>query len=158
MGKSCAFFGHRQVLHLDMLRPWLVVILTNLIVHYGVDTFYVGEHGEFDIMAFGVLMALKQQYPHIELILVYAHFQQLLRKDRILIYDKSFTPVPRGVKGRAAIPIRNSWVAQNCDMAVCYVELPMGGAYKAFCEMRQHNKIVHNLAFNPDLCAAMRAA
>lgn len=60
---SCTFFGHHDAP--QTLKPQLQKILTDLITHEGVDTFYVGHQGAFDAMAYAVLRSLSQSYPHI---------------------------------------------------------------------------------------------
>ncbi len=145
MGKICTFFGHRSIEDDKGIRARLDILLIDLITRHNVDTFFVGELGNFERMAFRQLMCLKKKYPHIELNLICAYYRQLLEAQRMLFYDNAILPVSRQVR-RAAIPQRNKWVVQNCDMAICYIDIPMGGAYKAFCDLQKLHKPVYNLA------------
>ena len=60
---ACTFFGHRDCP--ASIRPKLRAALTELIEEQGVDRFYVGQQGNFDAVARGVLRELAETYPHI---------------------------------------------------------------------------------------------
>jgi len=54
---ACTFFGHRQCLRLDRNR--LKEEISKLIKG-GVDTFFVGNHGEFDRAAYSALKEMQK--------------------------------------------------------------------------------------------------
>ena len=60
---TCTFFGHRNT-YRD-IQPTLASTIIDLIETKQVDTFYYGNHGNFDRMVHTELKKLKAQYPHI---------------------------------------------------------------------------------------------
>lgn len=67
---SCTFFGHRECDGLD--RKILSRTIEGLI-DQGVDTFYVGNQGNFDGVVYGCLKQLRKAYPHIYVSVVLAY-------------------------------------------------------------------------------------
>ena len=61
--KACTFFGHRDCP--QTIQPKLNEVLVDLITNHGVDTFYVGNHGQFDALVRCSLKKLKREYPNI---------------------------------------------------------------------------------------------
>ena len=57
MGKTCSFFGHRFVLDIKSVKEQLKTLLEKMITQEGVDIFYLGEQGDFEIIAAEVLSA-----------------------------------------------------------------------------------------------------
>ena len=124
---TCCFFGHREVMH--NIRPKLIAIIENLITETGVTEFYVGHQGQFDSMVYSVLKELKVKYPHIRYIVVLAympdeHIKEVYGEDTL--FPDGLESVPK----RFAISIRNDWMIQHSDYAVCYVHKITGGAAK----------------------------
>ncbi len=77
MGKICSFFGHSHLYgQSESIVHQLRQIIINLIGK-GVDTFYVGNHGEFDIFASRVAYDLKSLYPNIQIIVVLCYPNEL---------------------------------------------------------------------------------
>ena len=54
-----AFCGHREVQEPENVRKWLVKIVEDLVFE-GADCFFIGGYGQFDAMAAGVVLNLKQ--------------------------------------------------------------------------------------------------
>ena len=67
----CVFFGHRNTT--DEVVPVLENTLRDLIENRGVDTFYVGDKGNFDRMVLRALRKMKEEYAHISYALVPAY-------------------------------------------------------------------------------------
>ena len=67
----CTFFGHRDAP--SNIKEKLTSVLTDLIINKNVDTFYVGNHGHFDIAVKQTLKSLKNKYPHIVYMIVLAY-------------------------------------------------------------------------------------
>ena len=125
--KTCCFFGHREVMH--NIRQKLTAIIESLITEDNVTEFYVGHQGQFDNMAYSVLKELKSNYPHIRYSVVLAympdeHFKEVYGEDTL--FPDGLESVPK----RFAISIRNDWMIQHSDYAVCYVHKITGGAAK----------------------------
>ena len=124
---TCCFFGHREVTH--NIRAKLTAIIEKLITENGVTEFYVGHQGQFDSMVYSVLKELKVKYPHIRYIVVLAympdeHIREVYGEDTL--FPDGMESAPR----RFAISIRNDWMIQHSDYAVCYVHKITGGAAK----------------------------
>ena len=124
---TCCFFGHREVTH--NIREKLIKIIEKLVTENGVTNFYVGHQGQFDSMVYSVLKELKVKYPHIRYIVVLAympdeHIKEVYGEDTL--FPDGLESVPK----RFAISIRNDWMIQHSDYAVCYVHKITGGAAK----------------------------
>ncbi len=57
---KCTFFGHADAP--ESCETELIRVIEGLIEKNGVDTFYVGNHGNFDKMAYKVLQGLSRLY------------------------------------------------------------------------------------------------
>ena len=124
---TCCFFGHREVTH--NIREKLTAIIEKLVTEGGVTDFYVGHQGQFDSMVYSVLKELKGKYPQIRYTVVLAympdeHIKEVYGEDTL--FPDGLESVPK----RFAISIRNDWMIQHSDYAVCYVHKITGGASK----------------------------
>lgn len=139
----CTFFGHRDCP--DSLRSRLWEAVEGLIVDQGVDVFYVGNQGQFDAMALGVLRELSQVYPHIRYGVVLAY---LPRKDPAA----PEAMLPEGletVPPRYAIARRNEWLLRQADFVITYVTHSWGGAAKYVEKAKRQGKQLISLASEP---------
>ncbi len=124
---TVTFFGHREVS--DEIEEGLKTVLNNLIVKRNVDTFYVGNQGEFDYMVRKNLKLLKKVYPNIKYAVVLAYLPT--KKAEIDVYDNYETTYPCGletVPPKFAIIKRNNWMIARADIVVTYVTHNFGGA------------------------------
>ncbi len=139
----CTFFGHRDTP--AEIRDKLQAVLVDLIKNHGADTFYIGNNGNFDAMAKGVLTKLKQKYPHIDYVVVLAYMPRTksdeYEADCETLYPEGLENTPQ----RFAISKRNEWLVENADAVITYVEHSWGGAsqFKKLAEKR--GKTVINL-------------
>ena len=83
MSKVCSFFGHRFVLDIKSVKEQLKTLLEKMITQEGVDIFYLGEQGDFEIIAAEVLNELKPTYPFIQRIEILCFAEQLNRNSKI---------------------------------------------------------------------------
>ena len=127
MTKTCCFFGHREVTH--NIRGRLTAIIEKLTTENGVTNFYVGHQGQFDSMVYSVLRELKEVYPNIRYTVVLAYMPDSYIKE-VYGEDTLFLDDMESVPKRFAISIRNDWMIQHSDYAVCYVYKITGGAAK----------------------------
>lgn len=135
----CTFFGHRDCP--EGVRPQVKRTVEDLILHHGVDTFYVGDKGRFDAVVRGVLRELEREYSHIR----YAVVLSSLPKGQ---EDNSDTMLPEGIEcihPRYAIDWRNDWMLKRSDFIVCYVTHNWGGAAKFATKAQKAGKTVINL-------------
>lgn len=145
----CTFFGHR-------FTPVEVILelrseIIRLINEENVDTFYVGNNGDFDHMAHQLLKKLSNRCDF-KYSVVLAYMPEPKR------YPKEYTPddtiLPEGIERvpkRAAIPWRNKWMINRSDFVITYVTHSVSGAaeFKGLAE--KMGKAVVNLADRPIL-------
>jgi len=128
---ACTFFGHRDCP--DSVKQKLKDTLVQLITVNGVDSFYVGNQGNFDALVYRVLCELRDIYPHIVVTVVRAYMptKEIANKygsDAIL--PEGIEAVPK----RYAISWRNKWMIEQSEYVVTYVTRSFGGA-AMFAEM-----------------------
>lgn len=137
----CTFFGHRDIL-VD-INPLLKQTIIDLIVNHSVDTFYVGDKGDFDRIVRKTLKALKTKYPQIKYAVIPAYMPAKNEgkdtSDYLCPYVFEKTPP------RFAIVKRNRWMLKNADFVVTFVAHSIGGAaqFKELAE--KQGKTVINL-------------
>lgn len=145
--KICAFFGHRDAYSVDVDK--LEALIDQAVHEYGCTAFWCGGYGAFDHVAAQTVRRMKDRYPQIRLVLVYAYLP--VEKDpRAELYDETFLPdgletVPK----RFAISRRNEWIARHCDLAIACINFPYGGAYQACKKILHQNKPILNLGSLP---------
>ena len=138
---ACTFFGHSDCygLDADVLRQ----TIEQLIVQ-GVDTFYVGNHGDFDRAVFTCLKKMKDIYPNIYISVVMAYLPE--KKAEYDPYD-GYSMYPEIEKGplRFAIDRRNKWMINAADWCVVKIDKTFGGAYKFACLAKRRGLQIINL-------------
>lgn len=136
--KICCFFGHRDAP--DALLPAISAAVRALVEVEEVSVFLVGGHGNFDRLAAEAVASLRQEYPHIRLLLA-AAYGSALPKAEEGPYDRAFVPESlRGVPIKAAIPRRNRWMAAKSQYVIAFLEREAGGAYGAVAYARRKGK------------------
>lgn len=140
----CTFFGHRKCC--EDIEDILAETIINLIGK-GVDLFYVGNQGDFDMKVISVLKKLSAKYPEIKYYVVLAYFP--LNREFSEFCSCYPTVIPVGIENvfpRYAVPWRNNWMLDRADFVVTYVNKPYGGASKFAEKALKEGKIVINLA------------
>ena len=136
------FFGHRDCP--QTIQPKLNELLIDLITNHGVDTFYVGNHGQFDTLVRRSLKELKREYPNITYAVVLAYMPATPKECE----DYSDTMLPEGIEAvhpRYAISWRNNWMLQHSDYVVTYITHSWGGAARFARGAKTAKKIVRSL-------------
>ncbi len=127
---SCTFFGHRE-LHSDNPIEELLSVLANLIMNNGVDTFYVGNQGEFDKTVLIVLRKIQTYFTHIKFSVILAYHPSVRPYSDTLKPEETVFPEELDkVHPKFAISKRNEWMISKSDYAVVFVKHPTGGAAK----------------------------
>ena len=138
MMKTCTFFGHRDGFGLD--RETLRRTIEELI-RQGIDTFYVGNQGQFDGAVYSCLKQLRTIFPHIRIWVVLAYLPTEKRESEDL--SDAIYPEIEGPP-KFAIDRRNRWMLQRAEVVICYVCHITGGAYKfAKLAKRQGKKVIN---------------
>lgn len=135
----CTFFGHRDTP--KEKEPALRKTLIDLIENNNLDTFYVGNNGNFDTMVRSILFELEKIYP-IKIFIVLAYFPKAE-----LEYG-NYTIVPDGIEKippKFAIDYRNRWMVNRADYVVTAVTRSFGGAAKFSEYSKRQNKTVIEL-------------
>ena len=142
---TVTFFGHRDTP--PTISPLLKETIVDLIVHHGVDRFYVGTNGNFDLLVQSVLRKLQKEYPNIQCFVVLSHIPT--NKTSSDSSDDLNTLVPEGLENippRFGIEHRNRWMLMRSDCVVAYVKSSVGGASKFVVAATKKGKRVMNLA------------
>ena len=116
-----------------------------LIKEEGVDIFYLGEQGDFEIIAAEVLSELKTSYPFIQRIEILCFAEQLQRNGKIKSDGFEYLDELDRCKRKARIIKRNQWVIDNSDIRVFYVHSSYGGAYQSYLYAKKKKKDMINL-------------
>ena len=145
MSKVCSFFGHRFVLEKEEVKEQLKSLAQRLIKEEDVDVFYLGEQGDFEIIAAEVLNELKPTYPFIQRIEVICFAEQLQRNGKIKSDAFDYLDELDLCKRRARTIKRNQWVIDNSDILIFYLNSPYGGGYQSYLYAKKKNKQIINL-------------
>lgn len=121
---SCTLFGHGDTP--KEIERALKSALTDLIENKNVDTFYVGNNGNFDVPVRSALSDLSAVHSiEYYVVLVYLPKTESGYSDHTLF--------PEGIENtppKFRITYRNKWMVDHSDYAVTYVKYPFGGAAK----------------------------
>lgn len=133
---AVTFFGHRDAHNINTEK--LFIMLSEMIENDGVNTFYVGNNGNFDKAVLSVLVRLKDKYKHVEYTVVLAYMPREAHSEYATEYP---TILPEEVAGsfpKFAISARNLWMIENSDTVITYVNHNFGGAakYKALAKKK----------------------
>lgn len=133
---TCTFFGHADAT--EEVKGKLLEVIVDLIIKEGVDTFYVGNHGNFDKMAYSVLLELSEVY-EIKLHVVLS----AVPVGKLPAYKS--TIVPEGIENvppKLGIDYRNRWMVKKADYVITYVKRCFGGAHKFQEYAKKQNKVI----------------
>ncbi len=140
---TCTFFGHRDCP--ISIKSRLREVIVDLIVNHNVDTFYVGNQGQFDAYVRSNLRDLQHEYPHVRYSVVLAY----IPSKKAEVDDYTDTMLPDGLESippRYAIAWRNKWMLQQADMVVAYITHTFGGAARFVTRAEKQDKTVIHLS------------
>ena len=147
MERICSFFGHRNVF-VD-LRDKIENAAKKVISEYGVNTFYVGDRGEFDRQSVSAICSLKHEYPNIKLILVLPYLTNKLNTYKEYYqqqFDEIVIPsVLDDVHPKGAITRRNRWMVEQSSYIISYINRDHSGAYTAVSYAKKKKLPINNL-------------
>lgn len=145
--KICSFFGHKDVF--CDLKKEIIAAVEVAINEYGINTFYVGDRGEFDRQAAGVVRSMKSKYPNIKLILVLPYFTNKLNEYKEIYeseYDEIWIPEQlMDIHPKGAITLRNRIMVNNSELIICYIKRDYGGAQATIKYTKKQNKKIINI-------------
>ena len=140
---SCTFLGHRDAP--IEIETQLQQVIVDLIINKKVDTFYIGTHGNFDVIVKKTLNKLCNTYPHIRFFIVLAYLPQT-RNDTVDYSNSIFPDGLEAVPKKFAIIKRNEWMINKSDYVVTFVEHSTSSASKFTEFAKRKNKTVINIA------------
>lgn len=140
---ACTFFGHAECYGFDerALRQAIEDLINK-----GVDTFYMGNQGQFDSTVYSCLKQLRKKHPHIRVCVVLAYLPTATSK-----YDDMADTMYPEIEGhpKFAIERRNRWMITHSDYCICCINHTWGGAWKfAQLALRQGRNVI-NLGLVP---------
>ena len=143
---ACTFFGHREGVGIqtEVLRAAIEDLIGR-----GVDTFFVGNHGDFDWAVFCCLKELQKTYPRIRYAVVFAYLPG--RRQEYDPYEGCHI-YPEGLElalPKFAIEARNKWMIDQSDYCLCYVSHTWGNAWKFAGRAKRQGLTVINLGNSP---------
>ena len=139
---SCTFIGHRNCPR--EIKELLYNTIKNLIVKKNVTSFYVGTQGAFDKLVYEVLCELEKEHK-IKVFVVLAYLERVSKDE---YYDVEKTVFPEelaNVPLRFAIRRRNSYMINQADYIVTFLNTTFTNTYKNIEEAVKKNKIIINL-------------
>ncbi len=148
---TCTFFGHREV-YQSGIAAQLEVEIEKLLQTDGEFTFLSGGMGQFDTMGADAVRAAKRRHTEkrITLALVLPYPSNKLNTDKEyyrFYYDQIIIPEEVVTAHyKAAIPLRNRWMADQADTVIAYLCRDFGGAFAAVRYAQRQGKPVINLA------------
>ena len=140
---TCIFFGHHDCP--ASIKPKLLETIKKQI-EQGTTQFYVGNHGNFDVLVLSCLRDLKQEFTKI----CYAVVLAYIPTDQAA-YLPGETVFPEGIESippRFAIDFRNRWMLAHTDTIIAYAPYSFGRATKYVEIAQKRNIIVIDLAKN----------
>ncbi len=140
----CTFFGHTYPPKGTKEKIRAAVI--DLIENHGVDMFYVGHHGFFDIAAREVLKELSETYD-IDYAIVLSRLPY--KDDPFVRTFEGHTVVPDDLgkkMPRFRIIYCNQWMISKADYVITYIDNPYGtGAARFAAEAEKNGKTMIKL-------------
>lgn len=116
----------------------------DLIRNHDVDMFIVENQGQFGAYVHGELKKLKQEYPHINYVVVLTYVPGKKTEHD----DYSDTMLPEGIEfvhPHYAISWRNNWMLKQSGYVITYITHAWGGAAQCAKRSRVQKKRVINL-------------
>lgn len=140
----CTFFGHKNAN--GKINSKLRKTIIDLIENKNVDTFYVGNQGEFDFLVRENLEQLCSIYPQIKYFIVLAYLPKLNDFSNETYHSR--TIYPDGLENtppKFAIVKRNRWMIDKSDYVVTHVEHNLSNASQFKELSKRKGKIVINI-------------
>ena len=123
----CRFFGHKDAP--ASIAPALENDIKYLIQERDVDEFLIGNHGNFDSMAYCVLKGSITNHPHITFHVVLAYMPKESAEPSFYEYwGPPLSEEIEKVPPKVAISWRNKWMVRETDICVYNVKHSWGGA------------------------------
>lgn len=147
--KRCCFAGHSKIYCEDMLREKILSSAEKLITQHDVKEILVGNYGDFDRCATGVVKELKKKY-NVKLVLIIPYMTKEIVENRDYynrIYDEiCLATISDNVPFKCRILYANRYMVDCCEYLIAYVNSSWGGASKTLEYAIHKNRNIINLA------------
>lgn len=144
---TVCFCGHSKLYsNYDSIKAKCLEIVRGLIAK-GADSFLIGDYGDFDGLAASVCLALKKDYPNIEVCLVLPYYRPHIddyTQQRYNRFDSVITPALENTPYRYRIIKANQYMVDQADIVIAYVRSG-GGAAKTMEYAQKKRKTIINL-------------
>lgn len=143
--KACTFFGHSNC-PVESIKDDLRKAIAQLIEVEKIDTFYVGNQGNYDALVLRTLRSMSQQYPFVQYNVVLAYIPTGTELES---WYPGETLLPDGIESvykKFAISYRNRWMLEQSQYVIAYVVNTYGGAYQFVQKAIRSKKTVINIA------------
>lgn len=139
---TCTFFGHRNAdsKTKELLKKHIII----LIKERKVDTFYVGNNGNFDYYAQCVLQELKNERSDFKYYVILSYINE-----KALSGDQAATLFPEELENcvpRFAICKRNNWLINRSSFLLAYSKHTLSNSSKWIAAAQKRGLKVINLA------------
>ena len=127
----CCIFGHRDFMGSEKVEELFKNEIRNCL-KMKIFEFYIGDNGNFDMFATGILVTMKKQFPQIKIYLVLSYLKDVnsdIKEYRKENFDEVLYPPLEKVPFKYSIIKRNYWMIDNSDYIIFYVKY-LGGAKK----------------------------
>lgn len=145
----CCFAGHRNIGDLE-IKEKIEAVVRDLIENKGVTEFWVGNYGDFDRYAAGVIRELKDEYTNIKLVLTLAYMTERINANKELYEERYDTICLLGgmdnTPYRYRITKSNQIMVNNAEYIICYVKFEWGGAATTLRYAKRKDIKIINLA------------
>ncbi len=142
MMESCCFFGHKNCP--DRIKARLLSTIESLIIEKQVRRFYVGSQGSFDRFAYEALCTLENRY-QIEFYVVLPYLNRPVEFPYYDMQKTIFPDVLTKTPARFAIRKRNSYMIQQSNYIISYINDPYSNTYPNMEEAFKKKKHIINL-------------
>lgn len=143
---TVTFAGHRDISEFRRVEERLYTVVKDLLREREYVVFWVGNDGEFDVLAQSVIRrarrSMGEDTSELNLALPYPKAGMNAMKasfSNVIIPD-----VLAGIHPKGAITERNRWMVDECDLLLCYVA-HTGGAARMLQYAKKKGKRVINL-------------
>ena len=140
--QSCSFIGHKNCPR--EIKERLLHTIEELITNKNVTMFYVGTQGWFDRFVYETLCELEKKHK-IKVFVVLAYLDRHLNNEYYDIEKTIFPDELTKTPLRFAIRKRNSFMINNSDYVICYINNPFSNAFINIEEAYKKKKEIINL-------------
>ena len=140
--KTCCFIGHSQIEEKDLAKRVREKI--EMCIALGVTEFLSGGMGMFDRLSAKTVFEMKSKYPYIKNILVIPCLDY--HNYNSSIFDEVIYPDLEYYYFKKAIIMRNQYLVEHSQYAICYVKYSYGGAIQTYQYAKRKGLYLFNLA------------